>query len=61
MAVFPRSDGFAAFHIDSLRSVLLHSYAMTVHKAQGSEFDRVALSCPIATFRSTRVRSFTRP
>jgi exodeoxyribonuclease V alpha subunit len=46
MAVFPRSDGFAAFHIDSLRPVLLHSYAMTVHKAQGSEFDRVALILP---------------
>ena len=46
MAVFPRSEGFAAFHIDSLRPVLLHSYAMTVHKAQGSEFDRVALVLP---------------
>ena len=46
MAVFPRSEGFAAFHIDSLRPVLLHSYAMTVHKAQGSEFDRVALILP---------------
>ena len=46
MAIFPRSDGFAAFHIDSLRPVLLHSYAMTVHKAQGSEFDRVALILP---------------
>jgi exodeoxyribonuclease V alpha subunit len=46
MAVFPRSEGFAAFHIDSLRSVLLHSYAMTVHKAQGSEFDRVVLILP---------------
>ncbi len=46
MAVFPRSERFAAFHIDSLRPVLLHSYAMTVHKAQGSEFDRVALILP---------------
>jgi exodeoxyribonuclease V alpha subunit len=46
MAVFPRSDGFAAFHIDSLRPVLVHSYAMTVHKSQGSEFDRVALVLP---------------
>jgi exodeoxyribonuclease V alpha subunit len=46
MAVFPRSEGFAAFHIDSMRPVLLHSYAMTVHKAQGSEFDRVALILP---------------
>jgi exodeoxyribonuclease V alpha subunit len=46
MAVFPRSKGFAAFHLQSLRSVLLHSYAMTVHKAQGSEFDCVALFLP---------------
>ncbi len=46
MAVFPRSQGFAAFHIGSLRPALLHSYAMTVHKAQGSEFDRVALILP---------------
>jgi exodeoxyribonuclease V alpha subunit len=46
MVIFPRSDGFAAFHIDTLLSVLLHSYAMTVHKAQGSEFDRVALVLP---------------
>jgi exodeoxyribonuclease V alpha subunit len=46
VAVFPRSEGFAAFHIDSLRPVLVHSYAMTVHKAQGSEFDRVALILP---------------
>ena len=46
MVVFPRSDGFAAFHVDSLRPVLRHSYAMTVHKAQGSEFDNVALILP---------------
>ena len=46
MAVFRRPDGFAAFHVDSLRSVLVHSYAMTVHKAQGSEFDTLALIMP---------------
>ena len=46
MAVFRRSDGFAAFNVDSLRSVLLHSYAMTVHKAQGSEYDTVGLILP---------------
>ena len=46
MAVFRRADGFAAFHVDSLRSVLVHSYAMTVHKAQGSEFDTVGLILP---------------
>jgi exodeoxyribonuclease V alpha subunit len=43
MAMFRRSDSFAAFHVDSLRPVLVHSYAMTVHKAQGSEFDTLAL------------------
>jgi exodeoxyribonuclease V alpha subunit len=46
MAVFPRPDGFAAFHLESLRPVLLHSYAMTVHKAQGSEFDKVVIILP---------------
>ena len=46
MAVFRRSDGFVAFHVDSLRSVLVHSYAMTVHKAQGSEFNTVAIILP---------------
>lgn len=46
MAVFRRSSGFAAFHLDMLRSALALSYAMTVHKAQGSEFDRVALVLP---------------
>jgi len=46
MAVFPRSRGFAAFHVDSLRPDIQLSYAMTVHKAQGSEFERVALILP---------------
>ncbi len=46
MAVFRRAEGFTAFHLESLRSSLALSYAMTVHKAQGSEFDRVALFLP---------------
>ena len=46
MVIFPRSEGFAAFHVESLRPDLLHSYAMSVHKAQGSEFDRVVLVLP---------------
>jgi exodeoxyribonuclease V alpha subunit len=46
MAVFRRSEGFTAFHLESLRSSLVLAYAMTVHKAQGSEFDRVALFLP---------------
>jgi exodeoxyribonuclease V alpha subunit len=43
MVVFPRDGNFVAYRTESLRPVLLHSYAMTVHKAQGSEFDRVVL------------------
>ena len=50
MAVFPRratpSEGFAAFHLEALRGDLELGYAMTVHKAQGSEFDHVALVLP---------------
>jgi exodeoxyribonuclease V alpha subunit len=46
MVVFPRAEGFAAFHLEPLRPVLLRSYAMTVHKSQGSEFDQVALVLP---------------
>jgi exodeoxyribonuclease V alpha subunit len=46
MAVFARPQGFAAFHVESLRPVLLHSYAMTVHKAQGSEFEKVVVILP---------------
>ena len=46
MVVFRRGHGFVAFHVDALRSVLTHSYAMTVHKAQGSEFDTVGLILP---------------
>ncbi|SIN71271.1 DNA helicase/exodeoxyribonuclease V, alpha subunit [Singulisphaera sp. GP187] len=48
MVVFRRADGFATHRIGSLRSVLRRSYAMTIHKAQGSEFDRVALILPDA-------------
>jgi exodeoxyribonuclease V alpha subunit len=46
MAVFPQSHGLAAFPAESLRPHLQHSYAMTVHKAQGSEFDRIAIILP---------------
>ena len=46
MAVFPRGAGFVAFGVDTLRQHLELSYAMTVHKAQGSEFDTVALLMP---------------
>ncbi|HUO04252.1 MAG TPA: exodeoxyribonuclease V subunit alpha [Candidatus Binataceae bacterium] len=46
MAVFPRGDNFAAFRLESIREITELSYAMTVHKAQGSEFDSVALVLP---------------
>jgi exodeoxyribonuclease V alpha subunit len=45
MAVFPRRDGFAAFPVEALHD-LSPAFAMTVHKAQGSEFDHVALVLP---------------
>jgi exodeoxyribonuclease V alpha subunit len=46
-AVFPRRGGFVAFPVDSLTD-LVPAFAMTVHKAQGSEFDHVGLVLPEA-------------
>jgi exodeoxyribonuclease V alpha subunit len=46
MAVFPRGDNFVAFRFDALREFIELGYAMTVHKAQGSEFDSVAVVLP---------------
>jgi exodeoxyribonuclease V alpha subunit len=46
MAVFKRRSGFAAFHLDALRGQIRLAYAMTVHKAQGSEFDHVGVILP---------------
>jgi exodeoxyribonuclease V alpha subunit len=45
MAVFPRGSRFDVFPLDSLGD-LAPSFAMTVHKAQGSEFDHVAIVLP---------------
>ncbi len=45
-AVFPTPQGYALFHLEGLRGQLRHSYAMTVHKAQGSEFDTALLVLP---------------
>ena len=45
-AVFARGTNFAAFELDTLAGQIEHCYAMTVHKAQGSEFDSVALIAP---------------
>jgi exodeoxyribonuclease V alpha subunit len=46
MAVFRRGPGFVAFHLELLREQIERCYAMTVHKAQGSEFDHVAVLLP---------------
>lgn len=46
MAVFPRGDNFVALGVDALKEHLELCYAMTVHKAQGSEFDSVAVIMP---------------
>jgi exodeoxyribonuclease V alpha subunit len=45
MAVFARGQGFDAWPVDEIQD-LTAAFAMTVHKAQGSEFDRVLLVLP---------------
>lgn len=45
-AVFARDDGFALFPLATLRGLVQIAYAITVHKAQGSEVDRAALLLP---------------
>jgi exodeoxyribonuclease V alpha subunit len=46
MAVFPRGGNFVAFRLEALRESIELAYAMTVHKAQGSEFDSTAIVLP---------------
>ena len=46
MAIFERSSGFQAFHVRALADRLELGYALTVHKAQGGEFDEVVLMLP---------------
>jgi exodeoxyribonuclease V alpha subunit len=45
-AVFPRPEGPAWFPLVAVQAGLEHAYALTVHKAQGSEYDHVALVLP---------------
>jgi exodeoxyribonuclease V alpha subunit len=45
MAVFARGGGYEPFPLDTVGD-LAPAFAMTVHKAQGSEFDHVALVLP---------------
>jgi exodeoxyribonuclease V alpha subunit len=47
MAAFARTSGFELWPLDELPD-LAAAFAMTVHKAQGSEFDHVALVLPDA-------------
>jgi exodeoxyribonuclease V alpha subunit len=46
MAVFARADNFVAWRIEAVADRVELSYAITVHKAQGSEFDTVAIILP---------------
>ncbi len=47
LVVFPSMDGgYRAFEMEALVGRIEHSFAMTVHKSQGSEFDKVALLLP---------------
>ena len=47
-AIFPRGRELVGFPLASLQDCLEHAYAMTVHKAQGSEFNMLALVLPPA-------------
>jgi exodeoxyribonuclease V alpha subunit len=54
VAAFPSRGGWLAVHPRALGSALGLGYALTVHKAQGSEYDEVLLllpdlSCPLLT------------
>jgi exodeoxyribonuclease V alpha subunit len=46
MAVFFIAGRWAAWDLDSVRDTIELAFAMTVHKAQGSEYDDVALLLP---------------
>ncbi len=46
MAVFARGDRAIAFNLTVLGDALELCYATTIHKAQGSEFDGVAVLMP---------------
>jgi exodeoxyribonuclease V alpha subunit len=46
-AIFRRGGELVPFPVDALRGGLELSWAMTVHKSQGSELDRIALVLPL--------------
>ena len=43
---FPRPAGSVLFPMEAVQAGLEHAFALTVHKAQGSEYDHVALVLP---------------
>jgi exodeoxyribonuclease V alpha subunit len=47
-AIFPRGEGLVGFPLPSIQDDLAHAYALTVHKAQGSEFRALAVVMPPA-------------
>jgi exodeoxyribonuclease V alpha subunit len=47
-AIFPRGESLVGYALPSLQDSLGQAYAMTVHKAQGSEFKVLALVMPPA-------------
>ena len=55
MAVFGRGESFAAYPPEILRGRMESAWATTVHKAQGSEYDHVAVVLP-----GVKVRPLTR-
>ncbi|MCB9662187.1 MAG: exodeoxyribonuclease V subunit alpha [Sandaracinaceae bacterium] len=46
LALFRRDDGFVGFPLVAIEPIVDLAYAITVHKAQGSEFDAVAVLMP---------------
>ena len=45
-AIFPSRSGYVAFAIRPLRAHLDYAWSITVHKAQGSEYDSVGIVLP---------------
>lgn len=51
MAVFRRGDSYVAYPLSLLRGSLEPAWAATVHRAQGSEYDHVAILLPAVQLR----------